>query len=293
IARARSAVLLALVSPHPVLHNLRVRSISLFVVTLVLLACGNDRRTVFSDGGQDVPTPELGTDVAPPELGTDQALSDGSADAPEQGPRDASNDAPADAPTSGSRPGPGELAVVEIQGNPVRANDDEAEYIELLNVSERALDLNGVSLAWRSFTAGNPDPSAQIHAIDESIVLAPGARALLGRSGGGFFGAGRDPDHIYEGVLFMNGDLNRLRVLTPTWDGTEPPNASELIDEVLIEDPAFENNVRGRAYQFNEAATSPSASANDDAINWCTSSTAETLEYRGENFGTPGAPNEC
>lgn len=195
----------------------------------------------------------------------------------------------------GGGPGPGDLVIVEIQGNPQGVADANAEYIELLNVSGRTLDLFGVQLAHRDYDGVTPPvASVGLHTIDESVSVAPGARILLTRSTGGYFG-GALVDYVYDGFDFSNGDdrANRLRLLTSAWDGSEPPDPAHLIDEVTAPIATFDNLVRGQSWQLDPSAvSSPDATSNDAAASWCRSNAAG-INYWGSNWGTPGAANAC
>lgn len=194
----------------------------------------------------------------------------------------------------GLLPQAGDLAIVEIQGNPVRATDEQGEYLELLNVSGRVLDLSGVTITHISFVGGEPDASADRHTIVTTLFVEPGERVLLGSSDGGFFGEG-DPDYVYSDILISNAETEttRFRLMVPDWDRAEPPNLLDVVDEVIVESRVFGNAVRGQAWQYDPARGSATAASNDDAANWCTTDTASGLEYRAGNFGTPGAPNAC
>lgn len=194
-------------------------------------------------------------------------------------------------------PRAGDLVIVEIQGNPVVAADDEAEYIELLNVSGRTLDLSGVVLAHVQFpgTGSAPVVSTDTHTISGTVTAGVGARILLTRSNGGYFG-GATSSYVYDGVLMANGATisNRLRLYVPGWTDTEPPLASEVIDEVITPAGTFQNDWRGRSWQLDpDLVPSPTASNNDDPDNWCSTAEEASLAYWNANWGTPGQPNAC
>ena len=185
--------------------------------------------------------------------------------------------------------------IVEIQGNPQGADDAEAEYIEVRNVSGRALDLSGVVLAHVETSGGMPVVSTSTHTLTGSIPLADGGTLLLTRSSGGYFG-GASPTATYGGFVFANGgsESNRVRLYVPGWDGTEPPDASDLIDEVITPAGTFDNALRGRTWQLDPSeVAAPTAATNDDAADWCTTAESVPRAYWGSNWGTPGAPNDC
>lgn len=275
------------------------------VLTLVLslTGCEDDSRRRGLDASTNV-------DSALRDSGTDSGLfTDASTDAPlvDVGTADAGTDiavvpmdsggvdsAIVDGGPGGLVPQPGDLVIVEIQGNPVRATDEQAEYIEVQNVSGRVIDLRGVTLTHISFVGGEPVVSVDQHVLATTLFVDPGARVLLASSDGGFFGSG-DPDYVYSDILISNAETEttRLRLMVPGWGGMEPPNGLDVVDEVIVESRVFGNAVRGQAWQFNPARGTPSAASNDDASNWCTTGTSPALEYRGGNFGTPGTSNEC
>lgn len=206
-----------------------------------------------------------------------------------------SADASMDGGALGSAPRAGDLVIMEIQGNPQMATDELAEYIELLNVSGRSLDLAGVELTFVSWSGGEPVASVARHTIATSVVVPAGSRVLLGRSSGGYFGTAT-PDYVYGGFVFANGDTfqNRVRLMVPGWDGTEPPAAADIVDEVRTEAGAFDNVLRGRALQLDPAAVPvPTAASNDDPADWCHAAAVASLEYWSSNWGTPRALDRC
>lgn len=288
----------------PMRHLLAFRLLlcGVALIGVALIGCDDARRGPSGDTGSGDTAFDTSADAS--EDGTADSSIDASVDAPTDVGDDTADsaiaDTTADMPTPDTGPGgfdprAGDLVVVEIQGNPVRANDEEAEYIELVNVSGRALNLQGVVLAHHSWVGDTPpDRSTSFHTIDESVVVDAGGRALLVRSAGGFFGDA-DSDYAYDDFVFSNADteFGRVRLMVARWDGTEPPAAGEVIDEVILEPRVFANAVRGRAWQFDEDAVGPSTSRNDLPSNWCTASPVDVLEYRTENYGTPGMFNDC
>lgn len=196
-----------------------------------------------------------------------------------------------------SEPAPGDLVIVEIQGNPQNTADTDAEYIELLNVSGRSLNLQGCRLTHRLWAGGMaPVDSVGNHLIDSAVNVGPGERVLLGRSNGGYFGAGVVPDYVYGGFELSNGgsDNNRLRLMHPGWDGTEPPAPGDIIDEVIAPAGTFDNPLRGRAWQLDPGrVAAPTAANNDDPASWCHAAANNGLAYWQSNWGTPRAVNVC
>ncbi|MBK6690472.1 MAG: hypothetical protein IPG45_38750 [Deltaproteobacteria bacterium] len=279
-----------------------------FLLCLTPLACREGERT-FRDSGVDF---DLGFEAdaeEPIDLGTPPADLGTPFDSTVINPTDGATDAgvPADGGLAdqgvvgldggtGLEPGPGDLVFVEIQGNPQGTADTDAEYLELLNVSGRMLDLEGCRLTHRLWAGGTaPVDSVGNHRINSSVPVAPGARVLLARSAGGYFG-GATRGYVYGGFEFSNGgsDQNRIRLMTPGWDGVEPPDPSAVVDEVISPAATFDNPLRGRAWQLDPIQVpNPNASNNDLPTAWCHAADNAGLAYWQNNWGTPGQPNTC
>lgn len=204
-------------------------------------------------------------------------------------------DAPTDAGGNASdEPRAGDLVIVEVQGNPQQVDDAVAEYIEVLNVSGRPLDLAGVRITHVQWPASGTAPvrSTGNHRVRDPVMVAPGARALLTRGGGGHFG-GATRDYVYAGFELSNSDPNRLRLMVPGWDGSEPPNVDDVIDELMIPAETFDNDRRGRSWQLDpDEVAAPTATTNDDPADWCHTGSG-AAGYWMNNWGTPGAANDC
>ncbi|MFT5355791.1 MAG: hypothetical protein ACI9KE_003010 [Polyangiales bacterium] len=272
--------------------------VGVLLLVLSLAACGDTRRGGASDSSVNLDSAltDLGTDSV------DASDSDGGAFDGGEGtdtgvvPSDSgsADSSTIDGGPGGLLPRSGDLVFVEIQGNPVRATDEQGEYLEILNVSGRVIDLTGVTITHISFVGGEPDVSADRHTVAMTLFMEPGERVLLASSDGGFFGSA-EADYVYSDILISNAETEttRFRLMVPGWDRTEPPSALDVVDEVIVESRLFGNAVRGQAWQFDPARGTPTAASNDDASNWCTTSATAALEYRGSNFGTPSAPNVC
>lgn len=292
----------------------------LCVCVLGLVACGGESGGDGGDtdaGGARDAGGEVGMDVASDAgasssdggIVPDAASSDGGDSEVDGGPEldggselDAGTERDGGSQLDGGRtgpvPGPGDLVIVEIQGNPQIADDEEAEYIELLNVSGRELDLQGVTIAHLNVPPSAMDPDASesfsTWRITPSVSVPVGGRVLLARSSGGFFG-GATRDHVYGNIELHNGNFyNRIRLLVPGWDGSEPPAPEDLIDQVIIPPLAFDNPLRGRALQLDpDRVPSPTAASNDTMANFCYAAATDALAYRASNWGTPRAENRC
>ena len=191
--------------------------------------------------------------------------------------------------------GPAELVIVEIQGNPVGRNDEEAEYIELLNVGEGSANLQGMTLFVRKFTGSPPASGGASFTFTDSIVIAGGTRFLLVRSGISDDNGGLTADATYgpvgEGLEISNGDVETTRVRLVDGDNElEDP----IVDEVVMPVSVFSNGsgLAGVSWQLDPAdVPSPTAATNDDPDDWCLNN--GLTAYFGSNFGTPGEVNDC
>ncbi len=233
------------------------------------------------DGG-GTPTPDSGA-------GNDDAQT--GRDAP-AGPDRAAPDAGGN---NSEEPRAGDLVIVEIQGNPQQTDDTNAEYIEVLNVSGRPLDLADVRITHVQYPGSGTAPmrSTGNHRVNARVLVPPGGRALLTRSNGGYFG-GANRDYVYGGFELSNSDANRLRLMVPRWDGVEPPNVDDVVDELIVPANTFDNPLRGRSWQLDpDAVSAPTADGNDDPADWCHTASGATHAYWMNNWGTPGAENDC
>ncbi len=156
-------------------------------------------------------------------------------------------------------PGPGELLITEFQPDPALVTDDQGEWFELLNVSATALELQGCVLS---------DQDSDSHTIASSVVIEPGALAVLGRVDVG--NGGVTLDYAYGGQISLaNGDDE----LVLTCDGVR-------VDEVVW--------TEGWPFGAGIAAQlDPAAVTNDDPGSWCQA----TAPYGDGDLGTPGAAN--
>jgi len=263
---------------------------------------GSDTAPPMDSGGSDAGTMDSGSaDAGEGDGGGDGGADTGAADsgAPDGGSDAGGGDGGADtgAADAGATtaPGPGDLVIVELMGNPQSVTDAMGEYFEVINVSTRTLDLSGVTITHTAYSGGEPTASTGSHVIGTSVEIAPGARALLGVHSF-VAGGGVTVDYVYSGFLFSNGSTmaNRLRLQTPSWGGTEPPAAAELIDQVIAPAGTFQNTNRGRAWQLDPALIDPPTTAgSDDPANFCHTPMRAALEYRSTNWGTPREINDC
>lgn len=219
-----------------------------------------------SDDGDD--TSDDGDDVAD-DL-TDDTTDDTSDDTtddlppPDGGPPDAA------LPDAGEPVTPtsaGDLVISEIHKDPTEAGDVLGEWFEVLNPTGQTFDLQGLQVR---------DEGKDSFLVDSSVIVPPGGRVVFARSGnvnqnggvegvdfvyGDFFVLGNGEDEVLLQNLDNGATLDRV-----AYDFSFP-----LADGAALSlDPGSENSVD-----------------NDDAKNWCES----TTPFGDGDLGSPGSAN--
>jgi len=157
----------------------------------------------------------------------------------------------------------GDLVISEVMLEPVASYDRYGEFVEVVNVSPRTLDLT----AWE---VGDDDASVS---VGEGLVVEPGGRLLLCADDDPALNGDLACDMSWSGVLDLT-DLDQVVLSqddlvvdevswTPVWD--LEPGASMQVD------PSRE-----------------SADDNDRGSAWCPA----TTQMSSGDFGTPGAAND-
>lgn len=163
---------------------------------------------------------------------------------------------------------PGDLVVTEVMKNPRAVADKVGEWVEVTNVTDAPIALDGVVLR---------DAKTDQHIIKSggTLVLPPGGAAVLGASGDEAANGGVKVDYVYQGFYLGNG-----------------------IDQVILEAEGVvidEVTYGGATTGWPELdgasmMLSPdhlTAVDNDDAASWCASS----LPFGAGDLGTPGVAN--
>jgi hypothetical protein len=169
---------------------------------------------------------------------------------------------PPQPPPTPTTPTEGEVIVTEIMANPSARPDATAEWIEVRNVSDAAVDLAGCVLG---------DDDGLTHTIATSVVVEPGAYATLAASSE----PGFVPSAVYGSGYFI---ANRADEVVLSCGGA-------VIDRV-----AYTGAVRN-GQSFSLPPTIEDAQANDDVATWCYGEAAYTTLVNVSDRGTPGAAN--
>ncbi|MCO4770280.1 MAG: lamin tail domain-containing protein [Deltaproteobacteria bacterium] len=155
---------------------------------------------------------------------------------------------------------PGDVVISEIMADPIGTDGDQ-EWFEVLNTSSKVVDMLGWTLS---------DGGTDSHVVANSVVLQPGAYAVIARSSNTTANGGITANYAYgSDITFEVADALTL---------TEPGAA--VIDTVV-----WTNGWFGAEGLSLESQTT-SAVDNDNAANWCSSTAAS---YGAGGSGTPGA----
>jgi hypothetical protein len=147
--------------------------------------------------------------------------------------------------------------------------DDGKEWFEIYNNADRPISLQGVTI-----TSSKADGSdAKSHTMAD-ITLAPGQFFTLGNSTSDLV-----PAYVDYGYSADLGDLN---------NSTGGKLALKCGDSE-IDSAQYELVKSGHSRQLSNAGP-PDYTTNDDLANWCE---AKDTEFEPNNFGTPGADNDC
>lgn len=167
-------------------------------------------------------------------------------------------------------PGEGQVIAVEMMVNPLTLFDSDAEWIELKNIGDQYVDLDGCELR-------DLGVNGDAHTIDAGgpLVLAPGALMVLAKTA-----VEADNGGIAD-VAYAFGDAFSL-----TNEGDAFVLRCGDVDVDIVEYDAMTWPLDpGLALQLDPGEES--AEANDAPAAWC----AATVEYHPENTGSPGAAN--
>jgi hypothetical protein len=160
--------------------------------------------------------------------------------------------------------GTGDLVISEIMSNPTQVADYRGEWFEIYNNSGFDINLNGLDVS----STGNAGFS-----INDNVVVNDGAYAYFAVNANSSRNGGlTDVDFVYS---YANLSFGRRDDLTLSVSGT-------TIDTVTIGSSHPEGV--GTSLSLNTL----SATANDNAGNWCESSST----YGSGDAGTPGASND-
>jgi hypothetical protein len=166
---------------------------------------------------------------------------------------------------------PGDLVITEIMNNPAAVADPAGEWFEVYNVAAYPLDLQGLVIHHQA-----NDPNA-VHTIASSVVVQPGAFAVLGYSADPGVNGGVAVDYAYGMSVSLNNTADMLAL--------EDVNVG-IIDEVYY-DEVSGLDPNGKSRSLDPAFMNDFD--NDDDTFFCEALSAIP---GGMDLGTPGAMND-
>ncbi|MFT3767938.1 MAG: lamin tail domain-containing protein [Minicystis sp.] len=165
--------------------------------------------------------------------------------------------------------GPGDLVITEIMNNPSTVSDNEGEWFELHNPTQKTIDLAGLVLT---------DAAAGTHTIASSVVIMPGGYAVLGLSNNPALNGGVTVDYQYATIKFQN-DTGSLTIST----------AANVVIDTVSYDEASGLDPDGASRTLDPGFLS--ASMNDTDTHWCAAKSF--INGNAGDRGTPGKPNDA
>lgn len=168
--------------------------------------------------------------------------------------------------TGGVRaPATGEVVFIELMPDPDVLSDSDAEWLEIKNVSNAALELEGCHLK-------DADPNADDLTIEGSVRIDPGEILIFAKVANPAQN-GNLPDVAFafgQGFSLANGG-----------DEAELECSGQLIDSVAYTtDWPYDTGASMQLRSDRETAAD-----NDSSANWCVA----TATYTSGNLGTPGS----
>lgn len=147
--------------------------------------------------------------------------------------------------------------------------DDGKEWFEVYNNSDRPVSLKGVSVVHSKIDGSKP----ATHVIDD-VTIAPGQFFTLGNATQDLI-----PAYVDYGFSADLGDFYN----------TGGGMLALKCGEQEIDSAIYDAVKSGHARQLTNNSP-PDYTLNDDQVNWCE---AKDTEFETNNFGTPGADNDC
>ncbi len=165
----------------------------------------------------------------------------------------------------------GKIVVSEIMKDPKFVSDTSGEWIEVVNRTNQAIDLEG----WMMDDGGSDQHTIQNGG--QGVWLAPGAHAVLARNGNLALNGGVAAHYVYAGFSLSNAS-DAVRLVEPS---------GVVSDAVEYDDGIFWPDTPGAS--LNLAWQKVNAKDNDDPNSWCDGS---AIWFAGNpDLGSPGLVN--
>ena len=158
------------------------------------------------------------------------------------------------------------LRITEVMRNPSGVHDDQGEWLEVFNPTDRPVDLRSWAVR---------DDGSNRHIIRNSVVVPAGGYAVLGREGDSASNGGVSVAHVYGTDIRLSNGADEVVLVD---------SHGRVVDRVAWDDGAEWIRPNGASM----ARVSPEAESGQ-AESWCES--AGRLE--SGDRGTPGSPTQC
>lgn len=150
--------------------------------------------------------------------------------------------------------------------NPDAVTDANGEWFELLNATDRVLDLDGLQIT---------DRDSDAFTVSGALSVGPAGLVVFARNADAASNGSLRVDHTYTGMDLANS-ADEIQL----WNGTT------MIDEVAWDGgPSFPSTA-GAAMGLDPRRST--ASGNDEGGAWCVA----RARYGDGDLGTPGATND-
>jgi hypothetical protein len=166
----------------------------------------------------------------------------------------------------------GDIVITEIMKDPTFVTDTHGEWFELMNITNRPINIAG----WKITDLGS-----NAHTINNNgqlLVMQPGARLVLGNDANPLTNGGVHVDYKYTNFTLGNGADSIL--LTA--------RKGDLVDQVDYDDGIFWPDVPGKSLTLDPFASD--VYLNDDPVNWCAALSA--IGGGNPDLGTPFLLND-
>lgn len=159
----------------------------------------------------------------------------------------------------------GDLVITEVLRDALAVDDDQGEWIEILNRSGSTVDLDGLDV----YDLGGED-----FTVSGVLIVAGGATVVFGADADPAVNGGAPVSYAWGTTMDLGNDADELLI-----------GAGALVIDAVLWDDAWPSP-RGAAMQLSDQVQD--AVGNDDPASWCDA----TQPFGDGDLGTPGASND-
>ena len=161
----------------------------------------------------------------------------------------------------------GDIIISEIMYDPSGVSDEHAEWVELLNTTDKALSLDDCIFADKDLLANGVETGVMLAGIE----MGPEDRLLLARSNDAALNGGLNPDLVFTFALGNGGDEVLL-----------------VCDEIQVDVVRYDD---GDTFPNAKGVSIVRGQDDEGMERWCPATTVYD-EVNGQ-LGTPGQPNDA